>query len=101
MRFRHGDVLESRGETERPEPLLAKALDFAGGSEQARKVDHECRLFSKIACCSTRPDQSGRSRHPSTAPNDWMIWRARSSVIAASSWALKTSTASQRAWYSA
>src|SRR5438093_1059555 len=88
-------------ETKWPALLLTKSLDFFGCRQHPGKVNHAPRLLWKIACCSTSPDQSGRSRQPSTAARFWMICRARSSVIAASSCALNVSTASHRALYSA
>src|SRR5437016_4288876 len=80
-----------------PTALLAESLEAFRGCQHSRQVDHLGSPLRKIACCSTRPDQSGRSRQASTARSLWIICRAPSSVRAASSCALKVSTASQRA----
>src|SRR5260370_1148931 len=56
-------------ETERPVVLLTESLDIFCGGKAPSQMDHVRRPLWKIACCSTSPDQSGRSRHPSTAPS--------------------------------
>ena len=61
---------DSSDEAEWPSLLSAESLNFASRSEHALEVDHGRGRLWKMACCSTKPDQSGRSRQPPGAAND-------------------------------
>ena len=53
---------DAADEAELPVPVHAKALDFASRGQHARQANQGRRARWKSACCSTRPDQSRRSR---------------------------------------
>ena len=58
---------DSTNETKTPVPGRTKIVDFLCAGKDALKLNHGRGRPWKIACCSTRPDQFGRSRQTSGA----------------------------------
>jgi hypothetical protein len=62
--------LQGNSSNEAEAPVFVPAEAFNGGrrGKHPGQMDHGFHPFRKMACCSMSPDQSRRSRQPSTAP---------------------------------